>query len=641
MNCHKCGSPLEDGAVFCGNCGAKVETDPAQPIGGQTGEQETVFCPNCGKRLSAGDVFCDECGCSLMSGTPAGDSFMEDTGKKSLFQKNPKLKIIIPAAVIGAVVVAGGAFAAVSLLGSGSSKAAPSHLVYFKDDSMMMINLKKKKAEPVELTDSYTKGEITVYGITGSTYLSKDGKYVTYVEDHDGSDYDLFLAKVSKPQDAVKVDSKVSRYTLLDNHNVIYRKKDTLYLYNGKESVKLAKDVTNYYLDESQKNICWAESDKGEVTYYYQDIAQKNKAVKLDSDPENFYVSKNLDKFYSLKEGSLYMLDQTGKKDKIAKDIAEILSSNRDLGMFYYTKTETKEIPYMDLVYDDTGSMTEYNRERLSGDTFEWTTTELYFFDGKTEQLVTDRFSGRMASTISEKGQYFLYQEGPELEGVQVPWSVMRENSWYSSVQEAMNEEQKLVLVSGTQKISEFEDIICRDTEFHLDSKKLYLYTVDEDGEDGVIWVTALSGNGSGELKEYDNDAEDAQLMFATDQGLYYLKDYDGDGGDLYFNGEEIASDVAAAREVDDSKLTGIISDYDSGDSSYALSLWNGKKETKVGEDVNYSECAEDGTAVLLSDYSSNRKEGDLMYFDGKELRMLDDEVSGFSLRRGSTGIAR
>lgn len=639
MNCHKCGSPLEDGAVFCGNCGAKVESGPAQPAGGQAGGQGTVFCPNCGKRLAAGDVFCDECGCNLMGGAPAGDSFMDDTGKKNLFQKNPKLKIIIPAAVIGAVVVAGGAFAVTSLLGSGSSKEVPSHLVYFKDDSMMMINLKKKKAEPVELTDSYTKGGSSAYGIVGANYLSKDGKYVTYVEDYDGNDYDLFLAKVSKPEDAVKIDSKVSRYTLLDNHNVIYKKKDTLYLYNGKESVKLAKDVTYYYLDESQKNICWAESDKGEVTYYYQDIAQKNKAVKLDSDPDDFYVNKNLDKFYSLKEGSLYMLDQAGKKEKVAKDIAEILSSNRDLGMFYYTKTDTKEIPYMDLVYDDTGEMTEYNRERLSSDTFEWTSTELYFFDGKTEQLVTDRFSGRTAATVNEKGQYFLYKEGPELEGVQVPWSVMQENSWRSSVQNAMDEEQKLVLVSGVQKVGEFEDIICRDTEFHLDSKKLYLYTVDEDGEDGVIWVTALSGNGSGELKEYDNDAEDARLMFATDQGLYYLKDYDGDGGDLYFNGEEIASDVAAAREIGDSNLTGIVSDYDTGDSSYALSLWNGKKETKVGEDINYSECAEDGTVVLLSDYSSNREEGDLMYFDSKELRMLDDEVSGFSLRRDSTLI--
>lgn len=633
MNCHKCGSPLEDGAVFCGNCGARVEAGPVQPENGQAGGQEAVFCPNCGKRLSAGDVFCDSCGCSLVGGSPAGD-FGDGGEKKNWFQKNPKMKIIIPAVVAGAVVVAGGAFAASNLLGSSSSGDVPSHLVYFKDDSMMMINLKKKKAEPVELTDSYTKGD-GFLGVWRTTYLSKDEKYVAYIEDYNGDDYDLFLAKVSKPQDGVKIDSKVSRYTLLDNHNVIYKKKDTLYLYNGKESVKLAKDVNNYYLDENQKNICWSESDKGEVTYYYQDIAQKNKAVKLDSDPDSFFVGKNLNKFYSLKEGSLYALDQTGKKEKVAKDIEDILLSNRDLGMFYYTKMDTKEIPYIDLVYDDTGEMTDYNRERLSEDTFEMPVIELYFFDGKEERLVSSQFSGRQETVLDEKGQYCLYWEVPDLESVQAPWSKMRESSWRSCVQEAIDEERVLVLASGAQKLSEFEDIICRGSMIHLDSKKLYVYTVDEDGEDGVIWVTSLAENGK--LEEYDDDAEDAHLLFANDQGLYYLKDYESDGGDLYFNGEEIGSDVVMARKIGDSKLTAIVSDYDTGDRSFALSLWNGKKETSVGEDVNFSECAEDGTVVLLSDYSYNREEGDLMYFDGKELRMLDDEVSGFSPRRGST----
>ncbi len=638
MNCHKCGSPLEDGAVFCGNCGAKVEAGPAQPDSRQAGTQETVFCPNCGKRLAAGDVFCDACGCSLMGKSLADPGSEAGSGKLNWLKRNPKLKIIIPAAVAGAVVVAGGAFAVTRLLGSGSSGDVPNHLVYFKDDSMMMINLKKKKAEPIELTDSYTKDQ-NFGGIRYASYLSKDGKYVAYIEDYDEGDYDLFLAKVSKPKDGIKIDSKVSRYTLLDNHNVIYKKKDTLYLYNGKESVKLAKDVNSYYLDESQKNICWSESDKGDVTYYYQDIAQKNKAVKLDSNPDDFYVSKNLDKFYSLKEDSLYMLDQTGKKEKVAKNVADILASNRDQGMFYYTKVETKEIPYIDLVYDDTSEMTEYNKERLSEDTFELAATELYFFDGKTEQLVTDRFGSRQATILSDKGQYCLYRESPDMESIQVPWSKMRESSWQSCVQEAIKEEQKLVLVSGAQKAGEFEDIICRDSQFHLDSKKLYLYTVDEEGEDGVIWVTSLSGNESGKLEEYD-DAEDARLLFANDQGLYYLKDYEEDGGDLYFNGEEICSDVAFSRSVGDGNLAMIASDYDSKDSSYALSIWNGKKETKVGEDVNYSDCAEDGTVVLLADYSFNRQEGDLMYFDGKELRMLDDEVSGFTARRDSTVIS-
>ena len=46
-----------------------------------------------------------------------------------------------------------------------------------------------------------------------------------------------------------------------------------------------------------------------------------------------------------------------------------------------------------------------------------------------------------------------------------------------------------------------------------------------------------------------------------------------------------------------------------------------------------YGDSAEDGTFVLLTDYNHNREEGDLMYFDGKSLRKLDEDVSGFVTR--------
>jgi class 3 adenylate cyclase/tetratricopeptide (TPR) repeat protein len=54
VGCGRCGAPLEDGDLFCGDCGA--------PVGG---------CPSCGKPLTPGKRFCRYCGTTLFDAAPA------------------------------------------------------------------------------------------------------------------------------------------------------------------------------------------------------------------------------------------------------------------------------------------------------------------------------------------------------------------------------------------------------------------------------------------------------------------------------------------------------------------------------------------------------------------------------------------
>jgi hypothetical protein len=56
MNCSKCGSPVQPGAKFCGNCGAPAASS---------------FCPNCGTQVDPGAAFCANCGTRLQAGSPA------------------------------------------------------------------------------------------------------------------------------------------------------------------------------------------------------------------------------------------------------------------------------------------------------------------------------------------------------------------------------------------------------------------------------------------------------------------------------------------------------------------------------------------------------------------------------------------
>ena len=49
--CPKCGAPLAPDAVFCDQCGTKVEDEPAPAVCGECGtelKEDAKFCPKCG-----------------------------------------------------------------------------------------------------------------------------------------------------------------------------------------------------------------------------------------------------------------------------------------------------------------------------------------------------------------------------------------------------------------------------------------------------------------------------------------------------------------------------------------------------------------------------------------------------------------
>ena len=53
MRCPNCQSPLEEGAIFCQECGTRA---------GQQPKKKAMFCSHCGSRLEEDSVFCGNCG---------------------------------------------------------------------------------------------------------------------------------------------------------------------------------------------------------------------------------------------------------------------------------------------------------------------------------------------------------------------------------------------------------------------------------------------------------------------------------------------------------------------------------------------------------------------------------------------------
>ena len=56
--CKNCGAQIDDGAMFCSECGAKVES-PAQA---SPADDVKIFCHNCGNEMRKDARFCTKCG---------------------------------------------------------------------------------------------------------------------------------------------------------------------------------------------------------------------------------------------------------------------------------------------------------------------------------------------------------------------------------------------------------------------------------------------------------------------------------------------------------------------------------------------------------------------------------------------------
>lgn len=588
-------------------------------------------CPNCGKKMDSDSVFCDECGFRL-----DGKGKLEETiDLKKTWKINEK--VLISAGVLAVVVLGAVAFVAAKATGIFNSES--SHLVYFKDDSMMMVDLSKKNAKPQVLTDSFGKGGFS------EKCLSKDGKYVVYAEDYDGSSVDLFLAKASKPLKGEKIDSHVNAFTLLENNHIVYRKKDDLYYYNGKNSERLAKNVLYFQLDKLQKNIFWEESKKGKSFYYFQDLEQKKDAVKLEDDLDEIYSTDNLELFYGLKDGKLYRINARGEKTTIAKNVISICCYSEEKEIVVYEKNIEKEIPYSHFIYDDTGEMSESDKKELEKKKYSYEERGLYLYDGKEEKVLTERMRRKLDADVDNEGNevYTLFLEYPEMDDVRIPWSEVKSRRNFDNYMNATRVmESILVMTTGLERIGEFELFAVEDG--HIDSKSgtAYVHMKDLRIDDYTIYRIVGKGADKGNLEEID-DAENGELLLAYENGLYYLKDKDDTSdieGDLYFNGEEIATDASCVKRIGETEMFSFISDFEREEMSGTLNIKNGKDTKQVAEDVYYYECSEDGTAILITNYSKEYQEGDLLYFDGKKLRKLDSDVSFFAPRKYDVEMA-
>ena len=146
------------------------------------------------------------------------------------------------------------------------------YIFYVKNGSLYMRNIKKKKSDKVKIEDKF-----------GSDLTIADNEKVILYKNSENELKRYYIKKKS----GEKIASSVNRYYPNDNCTKFYYVSDedasTLYYFNGKEGLKIVKDIYDVSaIDVDNKIAIYVKADKGKFSLYFQ--REDKNAVKMEDD---------------------------------------------------------------------------------------------------------------------------------------------------------------------------------------------------------------------------------------------------------------------------------------------------------------------------------------------------------------------
>lgn len=639
-------------------------------------QKEFVFCGHCGTRMEAGGMFCENCG------KPLSEELLlsSQNSKKAL----PVKKILALLAVLALIFVGvQGAKQLFSGFGRGNSQK---EIYYLKESEMYRIDLNSKKAEPILYGENIylEEGIDEIYSWNYFYQLkSKDGKINFIVEDYNTMVGTFTLSYKIGNKEKQEIDDDVESYIVTDDNKVLYIKNENLYLSDLKNREKIASGVMDYLLDKDQKIILWTEpesaSGSSEVRYslYYQDIQLKRDKVELEDDIAALLShSQDFSKLLIRKDDAVYVIRNLKDEEKLVDDVESVYSINIDKESFYYTQINKIKIKAMDAVTDDMkakdAAMKEpkrkdYEKTETSEGFFSYTYTtvddkyyedkrlydekqqrdrlraslkqktlelegsKLYYYTGKDKQLIKEDVLMVGGEQLNEeKSEYYIIYYALDME---------TENKIKLSeiTYEGYLESQIWTLREAVKK--PFLNMAGKDIELKVDKDVSYIYPYEvsgtelyatvnklidtEEAKDALVSIS-LSDKDAGTVTEKDDNVNN--IYSIEDGNVYYFKNRPDSfesrvfSGDFYRNGELLAEEVREVRFLKGNSGMLILSEGD-------LFLLKGKDRKKIADDVEFFSFFDERSIVVLRDYNRDRMEGDLEYFNGKELKPLDTDV--------------
>ena len=662
--CTKCNSQLVDGAKFCGVCGSQVEQNQRN---GNISE-----------------------GFSSMENAPAVETPMMQQQipvvETVAPQKKKKFPKIIFIAAIAVIALAALIYFGTTMLGGQGNK--DDIVLYLKSGEISYSS--SKKVNPTQLTSDISDSALGEYryGLQLAVTISEDGKLIFYPDKASSSDssYPLFYAYIGNARkEPERIDTDVISYVVNEKANqVIYIKGDRGDLYRSdlKEKERIAREVEFFQTNKAGDRILYISD--GDI---YLKEGQKD-AVKIDSDASIAYISEGLDLILYTKDDTLYKSEIGKERERIDKDVLNVIKAY-DTGEIYYVKMEENDFTLMDYVeddmkekdaaivepeepeydvpdYSDYESYEEYEEVYMAWieeyekayeiyeDEYEeyvekmmrdWLREDLedyvsylskyilYYYDGKTTEIITDAYD--MDRAFASEKPVLLYSSYSQ-EGIEKVR--LSDIEWADEVEEMVEEAlftsvEMFVAVGAESQVLEHSE----GRQFVLNSEGTVLYFLDDfdDRNDtGDLYKAEIAKGKKPDPKKQDEEVSSlgGARFINVNEFMYFknVKDSYIGVGELFINGTAISEDVKLypVSYSESTKNLVYFTDWSERREYGTLNVYNNGTATKIEEEVYTYVARETGEIAYLYDYNINRLRGDLYIYDGSaNPKKIDENV--------------
>lgn len=689
--CSKCGKELEEGTKFCDDCGAEIFETVFCPNCGEQTSTEFAFCESCGASLTeeaegtSGDAPKEKKGIldrvkalpkkALMFGgigiaalvviVLAVSLFSGGKGKGNfgLYLKDSEIVYTNykkdGAREITSRLLRDTSFSdyelsyAASRLSNFLALSADGKRIFYPDrlesnaDGVTLCcrEVNKPKKEPVKIDSDVTryaindKGTQVVYlkGNEGILYVhnlkdkeklargvsyfhaTKDLKKIGYLNDENS--YYVWTGG----SDAVKLASDIGNiHYVAEDLSVIYYTKDgSLYKQatGGKapEKEKIAGDVARVIAVYESGEVYYTKSGDSEkrlLDYVNDDMAAADAAVTEPiypsypsyPDEPSWWEYDNDEEYYAAR--------------------AQYDATRTQLRQEYDTAVEAYNTAYEAYRAKENR---DYLREALKDETLYDAAYTLYYFDGKTETVVTDTLASSDVSRASDKAvlalQLYAQSDVPEVKLSQVD-SVYTVRDMVDAALHSTTE--KYVAVGAALTALERE----KATSFRISADGSAVYFLDDVSEngDGDLYKLPIKSGKVGKAEKYDTDVSDNGDIFFLDgkDKLAYYKDVKNQQGELFINHEKVDDDVRLWSLGCDEDGSAVVyyTDWNSDKGYGTLKVFKGGKKTKIADDVHDFYLVQGDNVLYISDYSTNHYTGTLNLYSKGKSKKVDDDVA-------------
>ena len=678
--CPNCGKTLPSGARFCQSCGAPIaaQAEPAavqaEPAAAQTepaaAQAEPIAAWAEAPTARTRDAAASAKNTITAKVKAAGSrSSAEGTPKR----KKPTAKIIGISAVAVVLVVA--IILGITLI---PGKHASNTAIYLKDGNLCVLPNVKKNADLLTMQmvsdPDALQGDITgLWDYQDSTNacsgcgatLSKDGSKLFYISTDLETEIRLcyidLKAKNATPVRisggvvlAFSVNESATLVTFMRDDNNLYQ-----YDMQSGKAEKIASDLEECFVASRDGSKIVYTTENG--LYLYSSLGQTEK-LSNDYCSQVYTPDDALSTIYYVDEDDTLFCNKTGKAEdsfKIASGV-DTLYGLTENGVYY--TTDSKTVTMYDYVNQDLLSVDPDSLERPEYPfSFEYDTDAEY--RAAMEQYEADMEVYEHANDLRElqkdlaREQYTLvtlnYFNGSQssvvaedVRGISISYASSYAHAAavleyaYPDPEKAaaltMDDLEAIIGSTYTYAPTYIYDKICSSSaavngtacaldldiyRIHLteDGQTAYITTSNTDNSDIDLYQAGISGSGLQTPTQIASDIDDLQII---GNNVVFWQD-----SAVFVNNARIDDDVLADHVAfrDDGSFVYLVGEED--DNSYQLKSYKDGKTTTIADDVFNFGFTTGGELLYLRDYNTNRSEGTLYLYNGKDSTKLDDDV--------------